>query len=399
MTKELTMEKTRLPDGWEMKTLGEVSIFSQGIQVGLKKHISNPKDGYVRFIRIVDYTQNTLDIRYVPNPGEKYFVNEDDIVMVRYGSPGLIGRGKSGVIANNLFRIKINIENLTNDYLSLFLSQYKIQKYLSSQGSATMPALNFGQLKTVNVLYPKSIEQQKQIVSTLDKAFAAIATAKTNAEKNLQNAKELFESYLQNVFSTKGNDWEEKTIGDLGKPSMCKRILKKQTSDNGDIPFYKIGTFGKTPNAFISKELYEEYKTKYSFPKKGDILISASGTIGRRVIYDGKPAFFQDSNIVWIDNDEKQVLNDYLYSFYGFCDWQPSKGATISRLYNANLKRIKISFPKSLLEQKIVIQKIEVLSNETKKLEAIYTQKIADLDEMKKSVLQKAFSGKLKINS
>ena len=399
MTKELTMEKTRLPDGWEMKTLGEVSIFSQGIQVGLKKHISNPKDGYVRFIRIVDYTQNTLDIRYVPNPGEKYFVNEDDIVMVRYGSPGLIGRGKSGVIANNLFRIKINIENLTNDYLSLFLSQYKIQKYLSSQGSATMPALNFGQLKTVNVLYPKSIEQQKQIVSTLDKAFAAIATAKTNAEKNLQNAKELFESYLQNVFSTKGNDWEEKTIGDLGKPSMCKRILKKQTSDNGDIPFYKIGTFGKTPNAFISKELYEEYKTKYSFPKKGDILISASGTIGRRVIYDGKPAFFQDSNIVWIDNDEKQVLNEYLYSFYGFCDWQPSKGATISRLYNANLKRIKISFPKSLLEQKIVIQKIEVLSNETKKLEAIYTQKIADLDEMKKSVLQKAFSGKLKINS
>ena len=123
---------------------------------------------------------------------------------------------------------------------------------------------------------------------------------------------------------------------------------------DGDIPFYKIGTFGKTPNAYISKDLYEEYKTKYSFPKKGDILISASGTIGRRVIYDGKPAFFQDSNIVWIDNDEKQVLNEYLYSFYGFCDWQPSKGATISRLYNANLKRIKITFPKSLQEQKIV---------------------------------------------
>ena len=88
-------------------------------------------------------------------------------------------------------------------------------------------------------------------------------------------------------------------------------------------------------------------------------------------------------------------MNDYLYSFYGFCDWQPSKGATISRLYNANLKRIKITFPKSLQEQKIVIQKIEVLSNKTKKLEAIYTQKIADLEEMKKSVLQKAFSGQL----
>ena len=266
--------------------------------------------------------------------------------------------------------------------------------YSLARGTA-QKNLNVPVFRKLEIHYPKSLPQQKQIVTILDKAFAAIDTAKANAEQNLQNAKELFESYLQNVFENKGDDWEEKTIGDIGKPSMCKRILKEQTTTDGDIPFYKIGTFGKSPNAYISKELYEEYKSKYSFPKKGDILISASGTIARRVIYDGEPGFFQDSNIVWIDNDEKQVLNDYLYSFYGFCDWQPSKGATISRLYNANLKRIKITFPKSLQEQKIVIQKIEVLSNKTKKLEAIYTQKIADLEEMKKSVLQKAFSGQL----
>ncbi len=90
--------------------------------------------------------------------------------------------------------------------------------------------------------------------------------------------------------------WEIKQLGEVGKVSMCKRILKKQTSLLGDIPFYKIGTFGKTANAFISKDVYEEYRSKYSFPKKGDILLSASGTIGRRVIYDGKPAYFQDSN-------------------------------------------------------------------------------------------------------
>jgi type I restriction enzyme S subunit len=201
---------------------------------------------------------------------------------------------------------------------------------------------------------------------------------------------------LQGVFENKGEGWEEKTIGNLGKPSMCKRILKEQTSTSGDIPFYKIGTFGKSPNAFISKELYNEYRNKYSFPKKGDILISASGTIGRRVIYDGKPAFFQDSNIVWIDNNEKQVLNDYLYSFYGFCDWQPSKGATIARLYNSNLKQIKISFPKTIVEQKKIVQKIDALSAETRKMEAIYRKKIADLEELKKSVLQKAFTGELK---
>jgi type I restriction enzyme, S subunit len=124
-------------------------------------------------------------------------------------------------------------------------------------------------------------------------------------------------------------------------------------------------------------------------------LISASGTIGRRVRYDGEPAFFQDSNIVWIDNDEKQVLNDYLYVFYEFCNWQPSKGATISRLYNSNLTSIKIVFPKSLGEQKIILNKIDALSTETKKLESIYQKKLNDLEELKKSILQKAFAGEL----
>ena len=112
------------------------------------------------------------------------------------------------------------------------------------------------------------------------------------------------------------NGWEVKKLGEIGKVSMCKRILKEQTLPEGDIPFYKIGTFGKIANSFISNEVYNDYRSKYSFPKKGDILLSASGTIGRSVIYDGKPAYFQDSNIVWIDNNEKRVLNQYLYKFY-----------------------------------------------------------------------------------
>ena len=266
----------------------------------------------------------------------------------------------------------------------------------SMNRGTTIPSLVKSELKTIQISYPKSHPEQQRIVSILDEAFSAISMAKTNAEQNLKNAKELFESYLQGVFENKGEGWVEKTLGDIGKPSMCKRILKNQTSSTGDIPFYKIGTFGKKPNAFISKEIYNEFRTKYSFPKKGDVLISASGTIGRRVRYDGEPAFFQDSNIVWIDNDESQVLNDYLYVFYEFCDWQPSKGATIARLYNSNLTSIKIVFPKSLEEQKNILKKINLLSLETKRLEAIYQQKIKDLEELKKSVLQKAFSGELK---
>jgi type I restriction enzyme S subunit len=252
--------------------------------------------------------------------------------------------------------------------------------------------------KAIEVPFPP-LPEQKRIVAILDEAFATIARAKANAEQNLKNAKEFFESYLQGVFENKGEGWEEKTLGDIGKPSMCKRILKHQTSSTGDIPFYKIGTFGKMPDAFISKEIYIEFRTKYSFPKKGDILISASGTIGRRVRYDGEPAFFQDSNIVWIDNDEKQVLNDYLYVFYEFCNWQPSKGATISRLYNSNLTSVKISFPNSLEDQKKILKKINALSTETKKLEAIYQQKLRDLEELKKSVLQKAFAGEWTIDN
>ncbi len=126
-------------------------------------------------------------------------------------------------------------------------------------------------------------------------------------------------------------------------------------------------------------------------------MISASGTIGRRVIYDGRPAYFQDSNIVWIDNDESHVLNDYLYQFYGVCDWNPSKGATISRLYNDDLRAIKISFPSKEKQLELVNEMLK-LDAETRDLHALYEKKLEALDELKKSLLQKAFLGELTSN-
>lgn len=135
---------------------------------------------------------------------------------------------------------------------------------------------------------------------------------------------------------------------------MCKRIMKSETSPDGDIPFYKIGTFGGEPNAYISKETFEKYKSMYSFPKKGDILISAAGTIGRTVVYDGEPAYYQDSNIVWIDNDETKVINRYLYYVYQLSPWQISTGGTIARLYNDNIANAKINIP-SIKEQEQIV--------------------------------------------
>ena len=130
--------------------------------------------------------------------------------------------------------------------------------------------------------------------------------------------------------------------------------MKSETAEHGDIPFYKIGTFGGQANAYISRETYEKYKSQYSFPKKGDILISAAGTIGRTVIYDGEPAYYQDSNIVWVDNDESIVLNKYLYYCYQLNPWSISTGGTIARLYNDNILNAVITIP-PLAEQKHII--------------------------------------------
>ena len=143
-------------------------------------------------------------------------------------------------------------------------------------------------------------------------------------------------------------------ISDVGKICMCKRIMKSETSDQGDIPFYKIGTFGGLANAYISRETFEKYKSMYSYPKKGDILISAAGTIGRTVIYNGEPAYYQDSNIVWVDNNEKIVLNKYLYYCYQLNPWTVSTGGTIARLYNDNLANAAICVPSIAEQAKIV---------------------------------------------
>ncbi|WP_336290836.1 restriction endonuclease subunit S [Aeromonas dhakensis] len=272
--------------------------------------------------------------------------------------------------------------------------RYQEIRRLTGDDDKDRRGLNMPLIRNIEIPLPP-IHEQQRIVAILDEAFDAIAAARANAEQNRQNARALFESYLQSVFSQRGNGWVEKTLGDIGKVSMCKRVLKEQTSAIGDIPFYKIGSFGKKADSFISTELYSQYKEKYSFPKKGDILLSAAGTIGRRVIFDGNDAYFQDSNIVWIANDQTQVLNCFLYHFYGACEWNATKGATILRLYNEDLRRIVIAFPTSLDVQKSIAAQMDLIFDATQRLESLYQRKIAALDELKQSLLQQAFSGQL----
>lgn len=155
------------------------------------------------------------------------------------------------------------------------------------------------------------------------------------------------------------HDWEVISLGQIGDVKMCKRIFKSQTKESGEIPFYKIGTFGQTPDAFIPRSIFEEYKAKYSYPTLGVILLSAAGTIGRRVKYKGEDAYYQDSNIIWLSHIEDKVLNDYLYYAYSRVNWTTEKGAAISRLYNKLFLSAKIPQP-PIEEQKRIA---EVLSH------------------------------------
>jgi len=182
--------------------------------------------------------------------------------------------------------------------------------------------------------------------------------------------------------------WEQCKLGDLGSVAMNKRIFKEQTSESGDIPFYKIGTFGATADAFISRELFETYKKKYPYPKIGDLLISASGSIGRVVEYKGNDEYFQDSNIVWLKHDDR-INNLFLKQFYSIVKWHGLEGSTIKRLYNKNILETTIHLP--VFDEQ---EKIGTLFKQLDDIITLHQRKLEQLKELKKAYLQLMFPTK-----
>ena len=143
---------------------------------------------------------------------------------------------------------------------------------------------------------------------------------------------------------------------------MCKRILASQTNTEGGVPFYKIGTIGGLPDAYITKELFESYKEKYNYPYKGEVMITCAGTVGKCIIYDGQDAYFQDSNIVWINNPSLQIDNAFLYNLLKRVDWRKLNSTTIVRIYNDDLRNLKLYYPKK--EEQLKISKFFSLIDE-----------------------------------
>jgi type I restriction enzyme S subunit len=349
------------PNGVEFKYIWEVTAWDKKFNaVDNSKQPKTHKYTYLLASALRKLVVEGGDVKLLSTGGEAYgwtteelagkSISEGEIIAIPWGGKATVQyyNGKF-VTADNRIATSLDTNYLDNKFLYYFmLSKLRtIQSFYRGSG-IQHPSM----AKVLDMKMPiPPLEVQKEIVNILDK----FTQLEAELEAELEARRKQYE-YYRNQLLTFDESRERVrwlTLGDVGKVSMCKRIFKNQTLSVGDIPFYKIGTFGKVADAYISKAVYDEYHKKYSFPKMGDVLLSASGTIGRTVVYDGEPAYFQDSNIIWLDNDESIVTNKYLFHVYKIITWQ-TEGGTIQRLYNDNFKKIKIAVPDKQEQDRIV---------------------------------------------
>lgn len=413
MIKKSTMENTRLPAGWEMKTLGDLSevitkgttptsvghkFVSEGINF-IKVESISLSGNFIskKFGHITEEGHNTLKRSQLKN---------GDILFSIAGALGRTAIVNEAILPANtnqalaIIRLKEDSTFLNEYILSTLTSGYTIEQVENLKGGVAQQNLSLGQIKSFQIPLPP-LPQQKQIVAILDKAFAAIDTAKTNAEQNLQNAKELFESYLQNVFENKGDDWEEKTLGDVLQKT---ETVNPKSTPNNEFVYLDVSSVNKETK-LIEKTTTLLGKDAPSRARKlvktNDIIFATVRPTHSRVAiitdeYNNQVC----STGYYVLRPKSIIENHYLFYFiltFSFNKLMESmqKGASYPAVNNKEVESVVINFPKSIKEQQKIVERLDSLSTETKKLEAIYTKKIADLEEMKKSVLQKAFSGQL----
>ena len=156
------------------------------------------------------------------------------------------------------------------------------------------------------------------------------------------------------------DNWERVRLGNMCEVQMCKRIMASQTNPSVGVPFYKIGTIGGVPDAYISYELFEEYKNKYNYPHKGEVLITCAGTVGKCLLYDGEDSYYQDSNIVWLRNNSTKLDNGFLFNILSNINWSRLNSTTIVRIYNDDLRNLQFHLP-SLEEQKKIVKSLNAI--------------------------------------
>ncbi|WP_323714410.1 restriction endonuclease subunit S [Mammaliicoccus sciuri] len=316
-----------------------------------------------------------------------------DVLMTRIGdvgTPNVVETNEHLAYYVSLALLKP--KKLNSYFLESLIRSQSVQNELwrKTLHIAFPKKINKNEIAKVEINYPEQQEQQK-----IGEFFRKLDRQIELEEQKLAKLEEQKKGYMQKIFSQElrfkdenGNEypeWEEKTLGDIGSVAMNKRIYKNETTNHGEIPFYKIGTFGKKAETFISREKFEEYKEKYPYPNKGDILISASGSIGRTVEYDGEEAYYQDSNIVWLQHNN-EVLNVFFKYFYLIVKWNGIEGTTIKRLYNKNILNTKIKLPVKEEQQKIgvFLERIDSLIEKQ-------SNKVGFLKQRKQGLLQKMF--------
>lgn len=330
------------------KPLGEVAEIKRGKRV-TKRDLASDKPYPV-------YSGGVSPMGYY----DHYNFPANTVTIVKYGSAGFVNFIEEDFWANDVCYCIIPKSGILKRYL--YHALLSKQKDIYAVVTDAVPAhLSSEAVKTLSIPIPPR-DVQEEIVRVLDRFTELEAELETELEAELEARQKQYAYYRDLLLTSKtGDNIKWITLGEIGEVCMCKRVLKSQTSQDGEVPFFKIGTFGKTADSFIRRQLFEEYKSKYPFPNKGEILLSASGTIGRAVVFNGQDAYYQDSNIVWLHHDESKVLNRYLYYCYQIAKWKVAKGGTIQRLYNNDLLNTKIPVPfpdnikKSLEEQERIV--------------------------------------------
>lgn len=391
-----------MKEGWEIVPFGDVCEISGGSQPSKDNFIYEPKEGYIRLVQVRDYRTDKY-ITYIPKEKAKKFCTKTDIMIGRYGPPIFgIFSGIEGAYNVALMKAIPNEERLDKEYFRWFLKTSGLVRFVekTSKRAAGQDGVRKERLYQYPVPIPPLPEQQR-IVSILDQAFAAIDKAKANAEQNFKNAKELFESYLQGVFEKKGDDWEENVLKDVCDLKSGTTISPSLERTEGDVLYTKVGDMNlpgneveiSTSSRFVKST---EIKINQIIPEGSIIFPKRGGAIStnkkRKII---KPTIVDLNTMAIIPGNK--IDKDYFYHWFQLFDLNSiSNGANIPQINNYSFDEVYIPYPNSIKEQETIVRQLDILQTETQKLEAVYQKKMDDLEELKKSILHKAFAGELK---
>lgn len=416
-----------MKQGWEVKKLGEICDLQNGFAFKSKDYIDFSNTMNFRMSQIrpgggIDLENNPkfLPDEYVIKYKD-YLLKEGDVVIAMtdlatetkiLGVPTIVPKDNRNWLLNQrvgkLF--KIDFSKVYLPYLKYILTSETVNKYYKSLGRGGLQ-INIGKQDILNAKIPlPPLQEQQRIVAILDEAFTAIDKAKANTEQNLKNAKELFESELQRVFNDKGEGWEEKTLGEILDFFNGFAFKSKDAIENSNTQLVRIGNLYQNELNLERRAVYypDEFAKSFSkyLLKSNDLIISLTGTTGKEDY--GYTVKIPENNYNLLLNqriakicikNENETDKDYLLHFLLsriFLDklYKTANGTRQANLSTETMKSILINVP-DFTKQQTIVSKLDALLIQTKKLEAVYTQKLQDLEELKKSVLQKAFSGEL----